>query len=512
MKKPQALVLYDIPQEIEKISNWLNRCRSLPYFDIHQYDSVKEFMERGRFADLQVCFISHRFVVETPGITQTLTDHYPLAQIIITPQLIPEDTHIDLGVRESVNEAQGINIGEINKYYLPCQTSKLRDNIISHISRLLREGGLTQKLRIKLNGGGKFAQELLEGLKPMKFVSVDWYAESVAENTDNPENPYSYRSIINAKALQSMIEEGRLTAHKTLDDFLEELTSTDLILFATGPHKTGYGKMSRESLRGKKSMNFYEELFENTAPKLKKMMNQVDYRDYKGKIWIFSNPVGALCNLASRVSNCDPKNISSPTCDGIRAFSLLIERINSNKEDIYQVAKELSDDDHSQDPNERRLEIEEIYKFPIAGEHHNPIYFFEGVKIKTDLGRVLSLHEVYKKIKNEIFQENFINEIKARAVQTMVDAENLGTGYREAPCSVFEAIERHAHLQMPVPHMTFYQFIERENTYLVLPGHYDFRERRLVPILTSKDLSKTRERKIEKQIHDQRALVDRFLF
>jgi hypothetical protein len=296
-----------------------------------------------------------------------------------------------------------------------------------------------RQLKISIYGGGTLIQELLGRIKNSSWLSkINWYSESTDE-IQKDGRPFSYRAIINTKALDKQAYQEKLKTQISFQLWANECRESDMIIFASGPHITDYSGKATDRTSSKHEQ-FQKEMFEQTEPRLRRVTESLDSLKVEVPLLVISTPSEKLLRSAKQHSKRNPYSFFSVSPDGKRARRICYEHIKRYLPSItYQNLKGITIIGEHSDP---RILLQESF-LKITRRYVSPELSIEVPETITDLATLFSKMEIKTKSKNrkQSYQDRVNSELKQRGARTMQDSRNLGTGYVEEPEEITEFLE-----------------------------------------------------------------------
>jgi malate/lactate dehydrogenase len=405
MKKPEVVIIDDSKTTIQAIANEIaTNVKKLTNigFKIKRYTSVPENIDKIKNANMYLIDYFLKGDMTGDDVARRLKEADSTgARVLITGK---EHWNGDRGngITGFVKELMGKNKSE-RRPFIEEQSHWIRENLFHDIvfkdeteeigrsiDRLVKEGQITNPLRLGVVGLGRFGKETVKRAVEQPTISEVRIFSDYYLNND----PNAY------KALNEVIGSDKIPDNppRRFEELLE--TRPDALFIASGlpfaNTKTRY------------------KLFMETAKKLYPYFEAISKSRYRNPIIMGPNPIEPLMRLAQETGICPFQLIGANVTDSVRARKLLAK------------GRYL--------PMDLR---EDSIKMDVLGSHQQPIPIFSGARIKE--GRI-------EQARYSEFRKRFTRRLRSMGKRVMKKAESIGS-YGDAPQAVIEMLNDMAHMR-----------------------------------------------------------------
>ena len=359
---------------------------------------------------------------------------------------------------------------------------------------------ICQPLSIGVIGLGKLGRQAIHDLKAKPHIeNVHAFSEFAKGN---------YEKLIIPRIAFGKDERKNFHFHDALEELVE--ANPDLIIVSTGEYGVPYEKYRRIN-------TLTERLMKGSYPKVKKVLELLEEKKYNGCIFMESNPVGPLLQVAKRIG-IDPSMLTSISPDLSRHKTLLLEILSGAKPWEYEeimkeimpemsatMAKEVKRKSQRIEYGERKKDLQySDINLRVIGEHGKEIPLLREAKV-----RCKPLVEVFPEFNEYEYRRAFTNEGRHIGLNLMQVAEDLGDNYGGTPDEIVEQIENFAFLGGTIP--SAYSYFAGADCFIGAPSIIEY-PLRIKSVSDLDDLSQDEEAmsELRKHIEYQIALADEY--
>ncbi len=328
-----------------------------------------------------------------------------------------------------------------------------------------QESKFFQTMSVGILGLGKLGRGVCRGIKAKPYIKV------VNAFTDFAKGEYEKEIIPNLAFKKD--ERKKFKFHNTLEGVIE--ANPDVLIIATGEHGIQYGAYNQIK-------DLTERLMHGAYPKVKAMLQAIKDRDYQGPIFMESNAVGPLLQVAKRMG-LDPSNLTSITPDVVRHNTHLLELLQK------------------QDPT---LKYSDIILGTI-GEHGKEISRLREGKVRD-----IPLTEASPEFKDPKYRRQFNHKARQIGLTLVEASRRLRDTYGGITEMITDALESFAYFQRNVP--SAYSYFPEADCFIGVPSVAEYPLKIKSVATHLRNLSQDREvlTELGKTIAYQIALADKY--